>query len=298
MLKIFSFGKSDIGLERTNNEDAFIVCHEQGVLVVADGMGGEAAGEVASRIFVKTALEIFSETEPEEETFTKKIFRLLKSVFDPADKGISDNVKQDSHFLETGNPSETELTTLNRPEEVVRRLIEKTFIKSNKRILRHIKKNPHHKGMGCTAELMVFFNKGFVFGHVGDSRIYCFKNGQMEQITHDHSFVQRQIDQGKLTPEEARTHSYRNIILRAVGIGKNLTPDIITGKIDSRDLFLLCSDGLTDMVGDNLIHEVLASAASLTQKTETLIKMAKSHGGHDNITIILAEITENCKDSV
>jgi len=264
MLKIFSFGKSDVGLERTNNEDAFIIGSEQGVLVVADGMGGEAAGEVASRIFVETALEIFS--EPGEEPFAKKIFRLIKSVFGPTDKKISDNAEKNSHCLKTDCPSETELTDINRSEEFTRKLVEKTFIQSNKKILSHVKKNSGHKGMGCTAELLAFFNSGFVFGHVGDSRIYCFKNGGMEQITRDHSFVQRQIDQGMLTPEEAKTHSYRNIILQAVGIETNLRPDIITGRINSGDLFLLCSDGLTDMVGDDLIHEVMDSAASLTQK--------------------------------
>jgi protein phosphatase len=161
---------------------------------------------------------------------------------------------------------------------------------ANEKILDHASRNLLHESMGCTAELIVFTSGGFVLGHMGDSRTYRFRNGILSQLTKDHSLVQDQIDQGAITPEEARNHSFRHVILRAVGAEENLALDLIRGKIYSDDLFLLCSDGLTDMVDNDLIGHVLKSPGSLNQKAEKLIELAKSAGGNDNITVVLSEI--------
>ena len=144
--------------------------------------------------------------------------------------------------------------------------------------------------MGCTAELIAFSDEDFVLGHMGDSRIYRIQNGQLKQLTKDHSLVQEQIDEGLISPEEARKHSLRNVITRAVGIEEKCDIDILRGKTYSGDLFLLCSDGLTDMVDDNLIRKVLSSPIDLPQKTEKLVEMAKIAGGKDNVTVVLSEI--------
>jgi serine/threonine protein phosphatase PrpC len=144
--------------------------------------------------------------------------------------------------------------------------------------------------MGCTAELVGFFNEGFVLGHMGDSRTYRFRNGQLKQLTQDHSLVQDQIDHGLITPAEARNHPLRNVILRAVGVKKSAALDLIRGKAFPGDLFLLCSDGLTDMVDDTLIQETLSSSIVLPEKVENLVELAKSAGGYDNITVVLSEI--------
>lgn len=241
MPKINSFGKSDVGLKRSNNEDAFRVVPEKGLFVLADGMGGAAAGEVASRIFVEAALEI---------------------------------------LLEGGRLSEQE--TLD--------LVQEVFRLANGRILSDVRENPHHQGMGCTAELMAFHNQNYVLGHVGDSRTYLFRQGRLQKLTRDHSLVQDQIDQGLIAPDEARRNPLRNVILRAVGINENLAVDLIRGKSSPGDLFLLCSDGLTDMMNDASIQEVLLSPIDLAQKGENLIELAKSAGGYDNITVILCQI--------
>jgi len=239
MPEINFVGKSDSGLKRTNNEDCFMVRSELGFCLVADGMGGAAAGEIASRIFAETTLELFS-------------------------------------------------SSAGRTEKETIELVQRAFNFANERILSHVKKNPHHKGMGCTAELMAFSDKDFVIGHMGDSRTYCLRDGQLKQLTLDHSLVQNQIEQGLITPAEARNHPLRNVILRAVGIKKKLALDLIRGITFSGDLFLLCSDGLSDMVDDNQIRDILFSTAPLLQKVEKLIESANAAGGYDNITVVLA----------
>jgi protein phosphatase len=241
MPKIITCAKSDVGLKRNNNEDAFVVKPELNLFVVADGMGGAAAGEVASQLFVETALEVFSI-----------------------------------------NPG--------RSEQEILELVQEAFRLANERILKHTMENPHHQGMGCTAELMAFSDQSYVLGHVGDSRSYLLRKGQLRQMTRDHSLIQDQIDQDLITPDEAKRHSLRNVILRAVGAKETLAVDLIRGKGLPGDIFLLCSDGLTDMVEDPLIQEILSLPDALTQKVEKLIELAKSNGGFDNITALLCEM--------
>ena len=241
MLKINSFGKSDIGRKRSNNEDALVLKPELALWSVADGMGGAAAGELASQIFAATALEVFSkgQGQSEQETFA---------------------------------------------------LVQKAFRSANERIRQHVKENQHHQGMGCTAELITFYDQTYILGHVGDSRTYLFRQGKLRQLTRDHSVVQDQIDQGLITPVEARTHLMRNIILRAVGVDEVIAVDFIRGKSFAGDFFLLCSDGLIDLVDDQLIQETLSLPDSLAQKGEKLIELANAAGGPDNITVILCAI--------
>jgi serine/threonine protein phosphatase PrpC len=241
MDNIIAFGKSDPGLKRPNNEDAFLIRPELGVSVLADGMGGAAAGELASQIFIETAQELFS-----------------------------------------GPPAPT--------DEACFQLLQRAYELANERILDHVRAHPDHRGMGCTAELLIFCNNKFALGHVGDSRTYLHRKGQLKQLTRDHSLVQDQVDQGLITPLEARTHRLRHVILRAVGTTDALAVDFIRGSIFPGDLFLLSSDGLTDMVDDSAIFEVLALPIGLAGKVEWLIESAKSAGGYDNITVILSEI--------
>jgi protein phosphatase len=242
MDKTTFFGSSEVGLKRSNNEDAFYVNQELGFCLVADGMGGAAAGELASRIFVDITKEVFSKA-------------------------------------------------VGRSEKEMIKLVQKAFSFANENIMGHVKENPDHMGMGCTAELLGFSDGGFVLGHMGDSRTYRMRNDQLKQLTQDHSLVQDQINQGLITRAEARNHSLRHVILRAVGTEENLALDLIRGKTYKGDLFLLCTDGLTDMVYDDQIQQVLSSATALPQKVEELMDLAKLAGGNDNITVVLSEIT-------
>lgn len=241
MSKIISFGKSDVGLKRSNNEDAFILKPELDIVSVADGMGGPASGEVASGFFIESVLEVFSGQRPMSEKHTGE-------------------------------------------------LVQKIYQQSNDRIFSTSESKPEHHGMGCTAEVLAFYKGSYVIGHVGDSRTYLFRNNQLRQITQDHSIVQDQLNQGLITAAEARNHSLRHVILRAVGVKDELAVDIIKGKCLADDLFLLCSDGLTDMVEDDTIRDVLSLPLELNQKADRLIDSAKEAGGNDNITVVLCQV--------
>jgi len=167
--------------------------------------------------------------------------------------------------------------------------IKNIFSESNKRILKCVKENSKLKGMGCTAELLILVEQNVFIGHIGDSRTYLLRNNKLHQLTHDHSLVQEQIDQGLITSSEAVDHSYKNVILKAVGAEKKISFDLIKGSVIPNDIFLLCTDGLTDMVNDTFIEKILNSNLELSEKTEKLIEAANLAGGHDNITIILVE---------
>ena len=235
-------GKTDIGLRRSNNEDVFVTSPELGFCLAADGMGGAAAGDLASSIFADTALEVFTQAT------------------DRSEKEIAYRVK-------------------------------KTFYFANERMLEHVAQKPNHKGMGCTAELLAFTDGGFIIGHVGDSRTYRFRKGQLEQLTQDHTLVQEQVEQGLIPPDTVRNHPFRNIILRAIGQDNELALDLLRGKFLPGDLFLLNSDGLTDMIQDDQIQEILTTDIDIHRKVDELIESAKDAGGVDNITVVLVAIT-------
>jgi serine/threonine protein phosphatase PrpC len=241
MPKINFFGLTDVGLVRPNNEDTFLVNDKANFCLVADGMGGAAAGETASQLFAQAASEVFADQAPKDE------------------------------------------------QEAIER-VQMTFRQANEQILAHVDQYPEHKGMGCTAELVAFTSTGFVIGHMGDSRTYRLRQGVLKQLTKDHSLVQDQIDQGLITETQARTHSMRNVILRAVGVRPSPALDTLRGPVYPGDLFLLCSDGLTDLIEDSEIANVLNKGGNTAAKLEQLINQAKQAGGKDNITVVLAEI--------
>lgn len=169
-------------------------------------------------------------------------------------------------------------------------LARKVFRCSNERIFDHAAQYPDDEGMGCTGDLLVFDGDRYVIGHVGDSRIYLLRDGILRQLTKDHSLVQRLVDNGTLTPEEAKHHPRKNIILQALGIDPSVSFDILAGAGLSHDIFLLCTDGLTDMVADSAIQEILLSSISIQHKVKELIAAAIAAGGRDNVTVILCEV--------
>lgn len=242
MGEIISSGKSDAGLRRRNNEDALVLEPGRGLYAVADGMGGAASGEVASRIFVETAVEVFCRNG---QAAGQDAFQTIQAAFQIA----------------------------------------------NERILDQGEAEPEQRGMGCTAELIAFQNHEYILGHVGDSRTYLFREGKLRRITKDHSLVQEQLDEGIITPDEAKQHALRHVIVRAVGIGESLAVDFIRGKCLPGDVFLLCSDGLTDMVDDAVVERTLSTCPQLDRCVDSLIESAKTAGGHDNITLVLCEVT-------
>lgn len=239
-MRIDACGKTDIGLRRSNNEDAFLVRPDAGFSTVADGVGGSAGGEIASRIFVETADEVFGQQS-------------------------------------------------RAPGIALSTLVRESFRLGNDRILAHADMHPACRGMACTAELIAFADDYYIIGHVGDSRTYIFRQGELRQATRDHSLVQNQLDNGLITREAAKSHTLRNVVLRAVGVQPSIELDLVRGTILPGDTFLLCSDGLTDMVEDDAILETLSSSRGLDDKIDLLIEAAKSAGGNDNITVVLCQ---------
>ncbi|HEY6808508.1 MAG TPA: Stp1/IreP family PP2C-type Ser/Thr phosphatase [Gemmatimonadales bacterium] len=234
-------GRTDVGIIRSGNEDNYLTIPDRGIFVVADGMGGHAAGEVASEMAVRV------------------IGRELGSL-----RGLGD-------------------------EEVAERM--RTAIRSaNAAIFQRTLTEHDKRGMGTTVTALVLYESRFLIGQVGDSRAYLLRDGKLTQVTKDHSYVQEQVDAGYLTPEQARTHPYSNVITRCVGANSDVSPDVYVGTVKPLDLFLLASDGLTGMVEDPQLGEILRAARTPQEQVDDLVAEANRHGGLDNITAILIRI--------
>jgi len=214
---------------------------ERGIFVVADGMGGHAAGEVASDMAVRA------------------IARELGSL-----RGLGDN-------------------------EVAERM-RTAIIAANDSIFQRTLTEHDKRGMGTTVTALVLFQGRFLIGQVGDSRGYLLRDSKLSQVTKDHSYVQEQVDAGYLTPEQARTHPYSNVITRCVGANADVVPDIYVGAAKQGDVFLLASDGLTGMLEDYELEQIMQADEMPQAHVDALIDEANRHGGLDNITAILVRI--------
>ena len=235
--------RSDVGMIRAGNEDSFHskVDETGGIFIVADGMGGHAAGEVASEM----AVEILRDQ--------------LSALRDLHDRNAADKVM---NALRGAN-----LAIYNR-----------TVTETDK------------QGMGTTASVLIVSGRRYLIGQVGDSRIYLLRDGALRQLTKDHSYVQEQVDAGFLTPEQARYHPYSNVITRCVGASDDVEPDTFTGETRDGDIFLVASDGLTGMVDDRRLQQLLSSRAEPQRIVDSLIAEANGRGGLDNITAILVQV--------
>jgi protein phosphatase len=234
-------GRTDVGIIRSGNEDSFLMIPERGIFVVADGMGGHAAGEVASDMAVRA------------------IARELGSLRGLGDSEVADRMRG---AIRTANSA----------------IFQRTLTEHDKR------------GMGTTVTALVLYAGRFLIGQVGDSRAYLWRDGRLTQVTKDHSYVQEQVDAGYLTPEQARTHPYSNVITRCVGANSDVVPDVYVGAVKKGDVFLLASDGLTGMLEDHELEHVVKSDGQPQHHVDALIDEANRHGGLDNITAIVVRI--------
>lgn len=251
------------GLVRRGNEDACAVCAEAGAFVVCDGMGGAAAGEVASQLAAETFLNHLRSTNG------------------------------NGHENKNGNGSHDAIT----PQE---RLCGAVFA-ANQAVYQHSRQSRKFAGMGTTLVAMlapVAETAASVWlVHVGDSRCYRLRFGHLQQLTHDHSLVEDQLRAGQITPAQAAISPMRNLITRAIGSRPNVEPEIQRHHLQPRDLYLLASDGLTHDVTDAEIEAILAAIpahateAALSRACEDLIAAANRNGGHDNTTVLLAALT-------
>lgn len=244
---MYAAGKSVTGLLRKNNEDSIYIsdndCKLKNVYIVADGMGGHKAGEVASRYSV----EVFKE------------------------------------FINSKNAVELE------EENILDTMVEAVSV-CNQKLYEKSTEYETLEGMGTTFTCAVIINYTLYAVHVGDSRAYIFSNNSLRQITRDHSFVMEMVKQGKITLEEAERHPNRNVITRAVGSEKNVLVDTAIEKLSKGDMVLLCSDGLTNMVSDSNITEILENGGSAELMLDRLINAANDMGGNDNISAVIIDM--------
>ncbi len=252
-LKLAVYGVTDVGLNREHNEDCISWDIELGVVLLADGMGGHNAGEVASELAVTS------------------IHDALLDVLSP-------------EMLAAG---------VIKCDDAIREAI----IYANEEIHEQANNRAECAGMGTTLCLTLFYEDKIAYAHVGDSRIYRLRNTELKQMTQDHSLVQEMVENGYLSEEEALISTSRNLITRALGIAPDVEVDVSTEELDDDDVYLLCSDGLSDLVNDEDIAQVLnKNRLNLGVAAQNLVDLANEHGGTDNISVVLVAMHEAFSD--
>jgi serine/threonine protein phosphatase PrpC len=247
-------GRSDVGSVRKNNEDNLGWDQRAGIYVVCDGMGGALAGEVASKMGVDTMLEYFRRGR---ETGVYPDFGDL-------DPRLSLRSRHLSSAIQMTNAAVHEAGTAKQSQH----------------------------GMGSTIVAVLVDGNYLTIGHVGDSRIYLLRNGNLQQLTQDHSLVMEQVRRGLITMEQAEHSDMQNIIIRALGSENSVEPDLDDLIVLKGDILLLASDGLTKLVKEDIMKMILENSPSLDEACEDLIKAAKEKGGDDNITCLLLRVVE------
>jgi len=245
--KVASFGLSDVGLVRENNEDVWLELPDINTYVLADGMGGHKAGEVAATQAVNS--------------FRKEMEKLLNGG---KDFSLGDMRGEIEHVMQLIN---THVYTMGC-------------------------RDPELKGMGTTFCCLHFHKDGLIRAHIGDSRIYRLRNGEFTQITKDHSLMRELMDLGQLDEKGAKKFVYKNIITKAVGTEPYVEPAVYVTDLEIDDMYLLCTDGLSDIVAPEAMKQVLQYESMLEDKVKNLICLAKKKGGHDNITVVVLKVEE------
>ncbi len=255
-MKITSCGITDVGQKRQNNEDNFLINDEINLYVVADGMGGHVGGEFASQIAVTTIEEVIQNVEVDPEATRPDWGALGSSVAIGGEK------------------------------------LKYAIRLAGKRIFDRTNDEPELRGMGTTTVAALFDHNLVFLAHVGDSRAYLIRGTTVTQITEDHSLVNEQIRLGLITREAAKNHKLKNIITRSVGYQEDVEIETLVKTVEKGDRFVLCSDGLSNLVDENEILEVAGGASGTEDAAQRLIDLANQRGGDDNITLIIAQVDE------
>jgi protein phosphatase len=252
-MRAVAYGISDVGLQREHNEDSFTVLADQGLSIVADGMGGHRAGDVASKLATEAIGEFFRKTANEDATWPFH--------FDP---NLSDE--------------ENKLLTAIRL--------------ANRQIYEHSSRSHDLRGMGTTVVGALYSRRKnrMYIGHVGDSRAYRVREGRIQQLTRDHSLVNDYLAAMPDMSDEQRSELPKNVITRALGMQDNVEVDIQSDECRLGDTFILCSDGLSGMITDAEIERVIADSQTLEDACRSLVRMANEHGGEDNITAVVIRV--------
>jgi len=254
-MKIAYQALTDVGRKRKGNEDSLFINADQRLFVVADGMGGHAAGEVASKVAAESINEFVCLTGGDKEITWPY--------------GLDESISYDGNRLKTA----------------VRY--------ANRKVLDATRERAEYDGMATTVAAVLIEDDKANIAHVGDSRVYLWRGGRVAQLTSDHSWVNEQLQSGVISEEQARTHPLRNVVTRALGGKAELVVDVQARKMEAGDLLLLCSDGLTTMVADEDIARLVSAAGGdLERAARSLVAEANARGGEDNITVLLVQFQE------
>lgn len=234
-----AFSLSDMGKVRTNNEDSSFATEKAGVFMVADGMGGHKAGEVASQVAKET---------------------LVQRLVDQPSTESLDHQLQDS------------------------------FLQANEKIRTKAVSGGEFEGMGCTCAVLALRENEFFIAHVGDSRIYLHRKGTLKQVTRDHSYVEELFIRGLITEEEKIDHPYKHQITRYLGCSSKLEVDITSGPIMNGDVFLLCTDGLSEEVSFQKLEEIFGRDLDPQEAANAFVGEALKNGGRDNVTVVVVKV--------
>jgi len=248
-----SWGISDIGSKRIVNEDFFYISDEHHLYIIADGMGGHAGGECASKMAVMTIKDIMH---------TLRNSRDFNDYFDP-------HFISDDHGASLKNALEFASTTIA------------TYAQTHTLL----------KGMGTTCTAITIVDREAYVAHVGDSRLYRLRNNMLSQLTEDHSLVNEQIKMGVLSKNDAKKHAYKNIITRSIGVSETVEVDSFHVPLQKDDLYLLATDGLSNLVTEDEIQKTLTEY-NIPTASRKLIEMANANGGDDNVTVVLVKVIE------
>jgi serine/threonine protein phosphatase PrpC len=247
LYRLLSVGLSDIGLIRQNNEDVWAELPKKRFYVLADGMGGHQAGEVAAR----EAVEWLCQSIDKNTTLSSKS------------------------------------TSIQEAKDIITEAIEEV----NTHIFRMGRQDPDLRGMGTTLCCLYFHPKAVIYAHVGDSRIYRLRGNELLQLTKDHSLLRELLDVGQINARQAGEFAYKNIITKAIGTEHQVQPSVRTTEIIGKDIYLMCTDGLSDHLKFEEIEAILAQRKALKVEARELVDSAKSKGGFDNITLVLVRVS-------
>jgi len=270
---------TDVGLLRELNEDSVLALNltqyyesEQtqiGLYIVSDGMGGEAAGEVASRVTVRAVAEWVTD---------KLISASLKST-------------RDEKIVAPTHTGGLRLAIANGHEMATTEMLKQSVIAANREVMAYAAANPQERGLGATVTVAMVVGEVLTIAHVGDSRCYLLSGDRLQQLTEDHSLVQKMVNTGNLSRSEARIHPYRNVIYRSIGADEQIEIDIVRKKLTSGDTLMLCSDGLNGMLGDDQIRDILLVNPDPYAAAKELVVAANARGGEDNTSVIVVRIS-------
>jgi protein phosphatase len=250
-MNVISRGLTDVGRKRDHNEESLLIDDDLSLFIVADGMGGHQGGGTASRIAVETIRDDLRAARERDPSVMQ------------VDRALED------HPL----------------REVLRQAVEKAC----RSIFQAAQGNPELQGMGTTVTSLLLAGRNGFVAHVGDSRCYLLRQGTLFQVSEDHSLVNEQLKMGAITPEEARTSRFRNIITRSVGFEEQVSVDLLGLEVEPGDRLVVCCDGLSNLVEDSEIAEIVGQS-SLDEAPRKLVELANDRGGDDNITVVVVHV--------